>query len=239
MRKIFTEAISVNLVLVLMLVSLAGLSLFNGKAISTFAVKGPVYKCETTEKTVSLMVNVYENSEIVKKMADMFFDYGIKATFFVGGCWANKNVETVRYLSDKGFEIGNHGYNHKSHTKLSKEENISEISRTNSLIKEATGVKCRLFAPPSGDVNELVTECAEQCGCETIMWSCDTIDWRDEDIDKIVSRVKRNLQPGAFILIHPKEHTVEALKEIIPYIRENGYSFITVGEALKINICEQ
>ena len=77
-----------------------------------------VYRGNTDIRQVSFMVNVYENAEIVSKMIDVFNEYGAKATFFVGGCWADDNEKTLLNIINNGHEIGNHGYFHKDHKKL-------------------------------------------------------------------------------------------------------------------------
>ncbi len=234
MKKILTEAFSVNLILLMML---AVLGVYSQKSVNAFSDgRQAIYKADTQEKTVSLMINVYQGNEFLEKYLDILKENGIKATFFVGGCWADKNSTLLKRISDEGHEIGNHGYNHKLHTKLTREQSRSEIMRTNSLIKEITGNNCVLFAPPSGDVNTDVVNDASYCGCETVMWSADTIDWRDQDTQKIYARVERNLEPGAYILTHPTEATVKALPDIILLIRSQGYSFATVGETLREKI---
>lgn len=232
MKKFLTEAFAMNVIIILMLVGLGGYAA-RDNSVSAFKSTDAIYKAQTDEKVISVMVNVYQGTEYVEKYVELFQKEGVNATFFLGGCWAAKNTETVKLLFDKGFEIGNHGYNHKLHTRLSQEVSRNEIMRTNTLIKEITGKNVTLFAPPSGDVNDAVVSDALYCGCKTIMWSADTIDWRDQDKEKIISRVKRNLAPGVFVLMHPTAATLEALPEIIEYAKQQGYSFITVGEQLK------
>ena len=64
------------------------------------------------------------------------------------------------------------------------------------------------------------------------MWSRDTIDWREKSVEKIIERATKNLKAGDFILMHPKDGTVEALPEILSYIRENGKKAETVSRCL-------
>ncbi len=234
MRKKLFEAVTVNLIIVVMLSLLWGYSAKQNLAVSAFSQNGPVYKADTSEKNVSLMINVYQGDEYIEEYLKLFEKEDIKATFFIGGVWAAKSKNCLKAIYNAGHEIGNHGYNHKMHTELSREQSQNEIMRTNALIKEITGFTPILFAPPSGDVNSAVSEDAAKCGCVTIMWSADTIDWRDQDREKIYSRVERNLQPGVFVLMHPTKATLEALPNIILFVKAQGYQFKTVGEQLKI-----
>ncbi len=45
---------------------------------------------------VSLMFNVYESTENVLQILDILDKYQAKATFFIGGSWADDNVDCVR-----------------------------------------------------------------------------------------------------------------------------------------------
>lgn len=226
MKRILTEAFSVNLIIVFMLFALGSYSF--GGSVKTFAENEAIYKSDTQEKKVCLMINVYGNTAETEELLKIFERCGIKVTFFIGGVWADKNRDTVKKISELGHTLGNHGYNHKLHTKIGKEENIKEITRTGDIIKEVTGKNCTLFAPPAGDVDSSVISYANECGYKTVMWSCDTIDWRDQDENKIMARVRRNLASGAFILMHPTPVSVKIMPEIISYVQSEGYVFETV-----------
>ena len=234
MQSKIKETIIINMIIVVMLFVIGGHSLGQGATVEAFLMdNSPVYKIETEEKNVSLMINVYEGAEYVEEYLKLFDKENIKATFFLGGCWVAKNEETVMKIYNSGNEIGNHGYNHKLHTKLTREQSKNEIIRTNTLIREITGKAPTLFAPPSGDVNENVSGDAGALKMTTVMWTIDTIDWRDKDEEKIYNRVKRNLQPGALILMHPTEATLKALPDIILLLKAQGYKIKTVSEQLK------
>ena len=189
-----------------------------------------IYNGNKQNKNVSIMVNVYENTEIVKKMMDVFVEKKVGATFFVGGCWADDNGETLNLMVQKGFEIGNHGYFHKDHEKLSYEKNREEIELTARVVKALCGYQTTLFAPPSGSFSKNTLNACYDLNYNVIMWSKDTIDWRDKDLDKIYKRATKNASNGDLILMHPKEHTLKVLPKIIDYYLDNGFSLVTVSK---------
>ena len=159
-------------------------------------------------KGVSLMFNVYWGTDEVYQILDVLETNNAKATFFIGGCWADDNVDCLRDIYVKGHEIGNHGYFHKSHDKLSVLQNQQEINNCNRFIELAIGVKPRLFAPPSGAYgNDMLTAC-QALNMATILWSKDTIDWRDKDEKLIYKRATENIKKGDFVLMHPMTATV-------------------------------
>ena len=223
-----------NVFLSLILVAVFSVSFFPLGAVTTSVRPddSPYYYGDRTGKGVSLMFNVYENAEVVRGIADLLFKNGVKATFFLGGCWADDNEETIRYLLEKGEEIANHGYFHRDHAKLGAEGNKSEIESTEKIINALSGVKTTLFAPPSGSFSKTTLDVAKELGYKVIMWSLDTIDWRDNNEELIIKRATGKVKGGDLILMHPKPHTLSALQRIIDAIKGKGLTIVTVSENL-------
>ena len=189
-----------------------------------------VYRGNVEKKNVSIMFNVYENADVVSRIVDTLDFYNVKATFFVGGCWADDNETTLNKIVSSGHEIANHGYFHKDHAALDYEKNREEIYLTGVIVNALCGAEMKLFAPPSGSYSDATLQSAYDLGYKVVMWSKDTIDWRDSDRAKIVSRATKNLTGGDLILMHPKAHTLAALPEIIGYCEERNFHIVTVGE---------
>lgn len=189
-----------------------------------------IYNGNREKPNVSLMFNVYENTEIVNDIVDTLDEYNVKATFFVGGCWADDNEQTLLKIRDSGHEIANHGYFHKDHKNLDYDGNKQEISSTGTVVKSLCGVTPTLFAPPSGSFSSLTLEAAYDLNYKVVMWSKDTIDWRDSQTDIIYNRATKNLENGDLVLMHPKAHTLDALPSIITYYKSVNFSIVTVSE---------
>ena len=189
-----------------------------------------IYKGKTESKCAALMFNVYEGAEIVEEILKILREYSAKATFFIGGIWAEKNTETLLAVTQAGQEIGCHGYLHKDHAKLSIEQNKEEIAICSRFVEKVTGQPVTLFAPPSGSFGENTETACKALGMKMILWTKDTIDWRDTDVDLLVKRATKNIAPGDMILMHPKAQTVLALPRIIEAYQKEGYELVTVGE---------
>ncbi len=192
-----------------------------------------IYNGNRENPNVSLMFNVYENTKVVNGILDLLKENGVKATFFIGGCWADDNSETLKRIASEGHELGNHGYFHKDHKTLNYEKNREEIYLSGVVIEALCGVKPTLFAPPSGSFSVTTLDAVSDLGMKTIMWSKDTIDWRDKDVELIFKRATNNATNGDLILMHPKEHTLKALPRIIEYFNSVGLNMVTVGENLR------
>lgn len=193
----------------------------------------PIYFGNRNGNVVALTFNCYENSEYIKAISEIILSYGFKCTFFLGGCFADDNLELVKYLAENGHEIGNHGYFHKDHAKLSSDQNYKEIKRTHDLILGISGVEMKFFAPPSGAFSSETLLVCKNLGYKVIMWSKDTIDWRDKNSKTVYNRATDKICAGDFVLMHPTEHTLNALKSIIDYYIKNGLVVGTVSQCME------
>jgi peptidoglycan/xylan/chitin deacetylase (PgdA/CDA1 family) len=110
--------------------------------------------------------------------------------------------------------------------------------RTNHIIQQLTG-KTPLFArPPFGAMNQIVKQQMIDNGYTIIQWSLDTRDWKGTEAQKILQKVKSQLDPGDIILQHSAggrhnlHGTVNALPHIIHLLKKRGYQLVTVEELL-------
>lgn len=226
-----------NLIIVAVLVSTFGIAFFaaSSPSFETKTVNNAVYEGNKESGGVSLMFNVYENAANVEKIAEILSSFNADATFFVGGSWVAKHQNTLLKLAASGFEIGNHGYLHRDHKNLSYADNISEITLAEKVIKGAINdfPYSYLFAPPSGSMGNDMFEACKNLNYTVIMWTRDTIDWRDHDANLIYERAVKNVKAGDLILMHPTDCTVEALPKIIEYIYSQNLKLNSVSEVIK------
>jgi len=191
-----------------------------------------IYKGNTDGNNVSLMFNVYWGDEYLEPILEVLKEKNVVTTFFVGGVWASKNGDYLDMILEYGCELGNHGYVHKDQDKISQQENYNEINLTHQLVKSFTAIEMNLFAPPSGAYNNTTLTVAESLGYRTIMWTKDTIDWRDQDANLIYNRAIKNASGGDLILMHPTAKTLEALPNIIDYFKSQNLNITTVTNTL-------
>lgn len=183
-----------------------------------------------SENGISPMFNVYWGTEEVRSILDILDEYEVKVTFFIGGSWADDNAPLVKEIAARGHEIGTHGYFHKDQDKLSYEDNYREIRTSAEFLARASGREITLFAPPSGAYSENTVNAADALRMQTVLWSRDTIDWRDKDEDICYRRATEHAEAGDLVLMHPMAHTVKALPRILATYKEKGLNVITVSE---------
>ena len=229
-----TEVLS-NVILGIIVFFVAAFCVWSEREVAASGSGEPLYRnAPKANQSVSLMFNVYWGTEETYQILDILQSYGVKATFFIGGCWADDNVECLRAIVNNGHELGNHGYFHKDHTKLSLADNKKEIENCNRFIFSSVGQTPTLFAPPSGAYDENTLSAASALQMKTILWSKDTIDWRDKNPSLIYTRATKNAEAGDFILMHPTKATVQALPDIIKHYQKQSLGIMTVGENLQI-----
>lgn len=192
------------------------------------------YKGNVDGSSVAFACNVDWGNEYILPMLEIFQKENIKITYFITGTWAEKNPELLKTIYDYGHEIGNHGYRHIDYDKLSYEKNKEEILRAHNIIRDILGIESIYFAPPSGAYNDNTIKVAKDLNYDIIMWSIDTIDWReDSNKEKIIDRITSKIHNSAIILMHPTEETVKALPEVITYLHDKGYRIGTISDIVE------
>lgn len=191
------------------------------------------YEGTNGEKVISFACNIDWGEEYIPEMLKIFEENNIKITFFPTGKWAEKNQDLLKEIYKKGHEIGNHGYSHLDYDKLDYNRNFEEIERANKIIRDIIDKNPSYFAPPSGAFNDYTLQAAKALNYKVIMWSIDTIDWREDSTkDLIVKRVIDKAHNSAIVLMHPTENTKNALSEIIIELTKMGYKIGNISDVL-------
>ena len=222
----------VNIIIVLMLSTLAVLTVNNAQTLNVQADNRVIYSGDSNKNNVCFMINIYQGNDYVKNILDILDLYNVKTTFFIGGSWAIKNIDLVKEIYTRGHELGNHGFYHKDQNTLDYEGNIQEIKMCHEVISKNLGIEMTLFAPPSGAYNINTVDAASSLNYKTIMWTHDTIDWRDQNSDLIYNRATKDLSNGDLILMHPTEKSVQAMTNIIATAINSGFNPTTVSNCL-------
>jgi peptidoglycan/xylan/chitin deacetylase (PgdA/CDA1 family) len=167
--------------------------------------------------TVVLTFDDQGSKEQVEAILAILDENLVKAIFFPVGKWAEQNTELIDRMKAEGHVVGNHTYSHANLTKLSEEDIRREIER---------GAGEGLLRLPYGASNALVKSVAAELGYRIYGWNVDPADWKGGSAQEIVETVMRQVKPGSVIVLHLEgKHTAEALKHMIPLMRQAGYKF--------------
>ncbi len=209
----------------------------NIMAWASFGESDGVYsRIETEEKVIALTFDDGPHPHLTPQILDVLDEYDAKATFFVVGRMAKTYPSVLKEVSRRGHEIGNHTYTHLTESNGSNEKLKKEIIDTELAILEIALQQTRLFRPPTGYCSKNAVKMTGELGYKTVVWDIDTKDWAHTPPQKIFNEVKNRAKSGSIILFHDfigtNSPTVEALRLILPWLREQGYTFVTVGQML-------
>lgn len=192
----------------------------------------PIYRGNPLKPMVSLMINVAWGNEYLIPILDTLAVKGVKATFFLDGSWLKKNEDLAKIIQNQGHELSNHAFSHPDMKQLNRSEQYDQMNKTQQLLKQILDVDNKWFAPPSGSYNALTVQIAKEQGLSTVLWTIDTVDWRNPPAESVIRKVSSMLEPGSLILMHPTATTRDALAGIINSASAKGYLIGTVSETL-------
>lgn len=133
-----------------------------------------------------------------------------------------------------GCDIENHSWTHPAMPELTKEEMIEEYEKCDQAIIKITGKKPEFFRPPYIAVNDLMhqvipTPFIQGHGCK---------DWEpDVSAEERIKMMEEGTKDGVLYLLHVMEgniNTLKALEYLIPKLKKDGYTFVTVPEMFRI-----
>jgi probable sporulation protein (polysaccharide deacetylase family) len=192
----------------------------------------PIYRGNPEKPMVTLLVNVAWGNEHLPGMLQTMKKQNVRSTFFLDGSWVKKNPSLARMIAEEDHEIGNHAYSHPDLKKMTNDRIKEELKQTNDVINATLNISPKWFAPPSGSYRNDVVQIAAELEMKTILWSVDTVDWRNPNPDEMVERVLNKVHPGAMILMHPTASSATGLEKLIKGIKDKGYSVGTVSDLM-------
>jgi Predicted xylanase/chitin deacetylase len=193
----------------------------------------PVYHGKTDVPRVALAINVAWGEEYLGDMLQTLKKERVKATFFFVGTWVKAFPEMVRTIAKDGHEIANHGLYHGHPEQMGQDELKKLILENAELLASVTSKKpTPYFAPPYGELNSLIVNVAGGLNYRTVMWSVDSIDWKNPAPEVLLDRVLSKIKPGGIILLHPTISTREALPGLIRSLRQKSLEPGTVSSVL-------
>jgi peptidoglycan/xylan/chitin deacetylase (PgdA/CDA1 family) len=196
------------------------------------------------DKVIALTFDDGPWDQQTDEILDILQENGAKATFFtVGQCISGHEAELKR-AAEMGCEIGTHTWDHAegsgqgvSLIKTSTQERKDEVTKGLQAITDATGQQAStIFRCPGGNFDTSVATDLDGLVTAEIGWNVDTTDWKRPGADVIAQRIQ-SAGPGNIILMHDgggdRSQTVAGLKQALPKLKEQGYSFITVQELIE------
>lgn len=183
-------------------------------------------------RTVALTFDDGPTPEYTRQILDILDQYQVQATFFLLGQQVARNPDLAREIVRRGHSIANHTWDHPSLNKLSAARIDSEISATDTIIQQTTGLRPTCVRPPYGAINQTVISRINGSFHNAVDWNVDPLDWKKPGTAAIINRVLSGVRPNSIVLMHDgggnRSQTVAALPYIITALRDRGYSFTSI-----------
>ena len=228
--KSLVKIIKVNLLSLLILACLSSFSELNADHCQVYTMGN------TEEHKIALTLDDGPHGDKTPRILDVLRDNNVQATFFIVGENVKGNEDIIERMIADGHEIGNHTFGHKYLFKVDRRVMEREIDLCDDEIFNYSEYNATLFRPPGGIYNDVLTSLCNERGYDMVLWSIDTRDWAGTSATEIENEILANVEDGAIVLMHDyvcgESHTAEALKSVIPKLKELGYSFVTVSELI-------
>ncbi|MBL8927665.1 MAG: polysaccharide deacetylase family protein [Pseudonocardia sp.] len=161
--------------------------------------------------------------------------HGAVATF----CMVSKNAagheELVKQVVDAGMRLCDHSHTHDEQLPDRDPARIDDevVGAQSTLSAAAGGASVKWFRAPGGNWSTEVTKLSVEHGMQPLSWNVDPRDWERPGAAAIVAAVQQQIRQqapdGPIVLLHdgggPRDQTVDALEQLIPWLAEQGYRF--------------
>jgi len=197
------------------------------------AGKKPIYAVETAEKKIAFSFDAAWGADKTLDILDVFESHDLRTSFFAVEFWVRDYPDMARAIVNRGHELNNHSTTHPHLADLSREQVKKELADCSATILSVTGQAPTLFRPPFGEYTDTVIDVSFAENLIPVQWSVDSLDWKNLTADEIEARILKGLQPGAIVLFHNNgEHTVQAVKQILPKVLAEGYEVVKISDLL-------
>ena len=165
-------------------------------------------------------------TENTLEILEVLDEHDVTATFFFLGRSVEANPDIARAVVEAGHQIGNHSYSHANFDLLNMGDVEHETEITQEIIADATGVTPNIYRSPYGNGRQKMLKLYPDM--EPIYWNVDSEDWLSKDEQITNEHIANHLQHRSIILMHDTQlSTTEAIKTLIPQLKEQGYVFVS------------
>ena len=187
---------------------------------------GRIWRFANNKKALYLTFDDGPHPEATPFVLDELRKYSAKATFFCVGKNVVNHPLLYQRIIDEGHAVGNHTFDHLNGWKTKDAlylENVAEAKKY---------IDSNLFRPPYGKLTRFQQKQLRlpRYGMNTIMWSVLSGDF-DKGIsnERCLQNVLFHSAPGAIIVLHDSEKSLEKMRFILPrilnYFSGKGFTF--------------
>lgn len=201
------------------------------------------FQASTKEKLIALTFDDGPNEPYTSQIVDFLDNKKIKATFFMVGKCIQKYPDIVKKIDKSGHIIGNHSLSHSFRNYIFHPYFYNEVITGQEIIHKIIGKYPKLFRPPWLWRQPMLLKTVRKLGMTPVSGEfCNVFEVFQPNSSKIITSTLKKIKPGAIIIFHDgfdakggnRSQTVNAVKQIVAQLDEQGYKFVTVDKLLKI-----
>ncbi|HEY3479881.1 MAG TPA: polysaccharide deacetylase family protein [Streptomyces sp.] len=186
---------------------------------------------EAPGKAVNITIDDGPDPVWTPQVLAVLKQYGVHATFCMIGPQAAAHPDLVRRVVAERHRLCDHTVHHNEamdHKPLAYQK--SEILDALDMIEDASGgAHVQYYRAPGGAFTPASRALAAQHGLRPLGWNIDTKDFSRPGVAAIMHTLKYEIGNGPTILFHDgggdRSQTVEALRQALPWLRQQGYAF--------------
>ncbi|MZF90617.1 polysaccharide deacetylase family protein [Streptomyces sp. SID5643] len=192
---------------------------------------GIVHASDAGSRGVNITIDDGPDPVWTPEVLQVLRDNGVKATFCMVGTQARAHPGLVKAVVAAGHRLCDHTVSHDVTMDHKSEAYQSEqIRDAERMITEASGgVRPLYYRAPGGAFTPSSRHLAASRGMRPLGWNIDSKDFERPGANAIVATVKNEISNGPTLLFHDaggdRSQTVAALRQLLPWLKEQGYSF--------------
>lgn len=187
----------------------------------------PVYRCNAPGQ-VSLQCAVSWEASAVEPMLDILSREGVALTFAVSGEWAKANPRLILRMQNEGHEVAVMGF-------APYEEGgagflLRDLQAAVDAVQDITGESPSTYYCGSRDAAASAAA-GKKLGLDTVLCTAD-LDCAGADAELILKRLAACAGEGSIIGVQPTQSMLEALPEIVNYLKNMGLAIVPTHKML-------
>ena len=193
---------------------------------------------QTNKQHISITFDDGPHPEFTPKALDLLKQHNAKATFFCIGQNVEKYPEILKRIISKGHLVGNHTYSHsKSFGFFNTTKVVTELKKTNTIIKELVGKEMKLYRPAFAATNPMIERAVKQMNISVVGWNVRSLDTTSRSEKMILNRITRKVSKGDIVLLHDTSaKSLAVLEQLLLFLQEKNLKSVTVDKLLEIDV---
>ena len=142
-------------------------------------------------------------------------EYNKKFVFFILPQQAQKYPEIIRRIVKDGHILGSHFSQHRHHIIDTKTTFLNSLNESVDKIENISQNTIKYCRVPYGSLLPWQDRWIDQVGFKHVFWSLDSMDYNLEPSEKVINRVRDNIQSDDIVLFHDGEASHPQIVQIV------------------------